>query len=436
MAGIVAIVGRPNVGKSTLFNRLIGHRDAIVDELAGVTRDRHYGKSEWNGVEFTVVDTGGYIEGSDDVFEREICKQVLIALEEADVVLFLIDGQTGVTDLDLAVNDVFRKYPEKKIMLVVNKVDNSEIYLSSFEAYELGYEKIYPISAISSSGTGDLLDDLISLLPKKKQPAPEDNLPHIAIVGRPNVGKSSLVNLLLDDERSIVTPIAGTTRDAVHSRFNKFGHDFILIDTAGLRKKAKIHEDIEFYSVMRTIRAIEDSDVCVLMLDATMGIESQDINIIHLIQKNRKGLVVLVNKWDLIEKEKNITVEYEKTLRDRTAPFVDYPIHFVSVLNKQRVLKALDSIVAVYKNRSQKIPTSKLNELLLPEIENYPPPAYKGKYVRIKYVVQLPTTTPQFAFFCNLPQYVKDPYKRFLENKIRQHFNFSGVPLEIFLRKK
>jgi len=436
MAGIVAIIGRPNVGKSTFFNRLVGHRDAIEDEQAGVTRDRHYGKCDWNGREFTVIDTGGYIVGSDDIFEAEIRKQVTIAIEQSDAILFLIDGQTGITDYDKGVNDILRKYSHKKKFLVVNKVDNNEILLEAYEAYSLGYDKIYPISAISGSGTGDLLDDLVAVLPESNEDIDENELPRIAVVGRPNVGKSSFVNLLLEDERSIVTPIAGTTRDAIHSRFNKFGHDFLLIDTAGLRRKAKVNEDVEFYSVMRTIRAIEDSDVCVLMLDATIGIEAQDLSIIQLIRKNRKGLVVLVNKWDLVEKEKNITVEYEKILRGRTAPFIDYPIHFVSVLNKQRVLKALDSIVQVYKNRSQRVPTSQLNELILPEIENYPPPAYKGKFIKIKYITQLPTKTPQFVFFCNLPQYVKEPYKRFLENKIRHHFNFNGVPIEIYMRKK
>ncbi|HON19100.1 MAG TPA: ribosome biogenesis GTPase Der, partial [Salinivirgaceae bacterium] len=372
----------------------------------------------------------------DDIFEAEIRKQVTIAIEQSDAILFLIDGQTGITDYDKGVNDILRKYSHKKKFLVVNKVDNNEILLEAYEAYSLGYDKIYPISAISGSGTGDLLDDLVAVLPESNEDIDENELPRIAVVGRPNVGKSSFVNLLLEDERSIVTPIAGTTRDAIHSRFNKFGHDFLLIDTAGLRRKAKVNEDVEFYSVMRTIRAIEDSDVCVLMLDATIGIEAQDLSIIQLIRKNRKGLVVLVNKWDLVEKEKNITVEYEKILRGRTAPFIDYPIHFVSVLNKQRVLKALDSIVQVYKNRSQRVPTSQLNELILPEIENYPPPAYKGKFIKIKYITQLPTKTPQFVFFCNLPQYVKEPYKRFLENKIRHHFNFNGVPIEIYMRKK
>ncbi len=436
MSGIVAIVGRPNVGKSTLFNRLVGHRDAIENEEAGVTRDRHYGKSEWNGQEFSVIDTGGYVVGSEDVFESEIRKQVLIAVQEADVLIFLLDVQTGVTDLDIAVADILRKYPSKKIFPVVNKVDNNELILQTYDAYTLGFEKIYPICSLSGSGTGDLLDDIVEALPKNKEEQIEIDLPRIAIVGRPNVGKSSLVNLLLEDERSIVTPIAGTTRDSIHTRFNKYGYDFWLIDTAGLRKRAKVHDDIEFYSVMRTIRAIEDSDVCVLMLDASIGIEAQDLSIMNVILKNRKGLVVLVNKWDLVEKEKNIDVEYEKIIKQRTAPFTDFPIHYVSALTKQRVLKSFDSVLQVYENRKQKVPTSKLNEIMLPEIEAFPPPAHKGKYVKIKYITQLPTKTPQIAFYCNLPQYVKEPYKRYLENKLRKHFNFSGVPIEVYMRKK
>ncbi|MGI6479862.1 MAG: ribosome biogenesis GTPase Der [Salinivirgaceae bacterium] len=436
MSGIIAIVGRPNVGKSTLFNRLVGRRAAIENEEAGVTRDRHYGKCEWNGVEFSLIDTGGYVVGSEDVFESEIRKQVLVAVEEADALIFVLDVQTGVTDLDTAVVDVLRRYPDKKIFPVVNKVDNNELLLQSYDAYTLGFEKIYQVSSLSGYGTGDLLDDVVEALPKEVKSEDTDDLPRIAIVGRPNVGKSSLVNLLLEDERSIVTPIAGTTRDSIHTRFNKYGHDFILIDTAGLRRKAKVHDDVEFYSVMRTIRVIEDCDVCVLMLDATIGIEAQDLSILNVILKNRKGLVVFVNKWDLVEKEKNIDVEFEKSIRQRTAPFTDYPIHFVSALTKQRVLKSLDSVVQVYENRKQKIPTSKLNDIMLPEIEAFPPPATKGKYIRIKYITQLPTKTPQIAFYCNLPQYVKEPYRRFLENKIRSHFDFSGVPIEIYMRKK
>jgi GTP-binding protein len=436
MSGIVAIVGRPNVGKSTLFNRLVGHRDAIENEESGVTRDRHYGKSEWNGLEFSVIDTGGYVIGSEDIFESEIRKQVLIAVQEADALIFLLDVQTGVTDLDIAVANVLRKYPTKKIFPVVNKVDNNDMILQTYDAYSLGFEKIYAISSLSGSGTGDLLDDVVDALPKNKEEQFFENIPRIAIVGRPNVGKSSLVNLLLEDDRSIVTPIAGTTRDSIHTRFNKYGYDFMLIDTAGLRKRAKVHDDIEFYSVMRTIRAIEDSDVCVLMIDASIGIEAQDLSIMNVILKNRKGLVVLVNKWDLVEKEKNIDVEYEKIIKDRTAPFTDYPIHFVSALTKQRVLKSFDSVLEVYENRKQKVATSKLNEIMLPEIEAFPPPAHKGKYVKIKYITQLPTKTPQIAFYCNLPQYVKEPYRRYLENKLRKHFNFSGVPIEVYMRKK
>jgi len=435
MSGIVAIIGRPNVGKSTLFNRLVGRREAIENEVAGVTRDRNYGKTEWNGIDFTVIDTGGYIEGSEDVFESEIRKQALTAIEEADAIIFLLDVQTGITDLDCSVAQVLRQYPSKKMFPVVNKVDNNELHMQIYDAYSLGFEKIYSISSASGFGTGDLLDDIVEALPAVTETADLD-LPHIAIVGRPNVGKSSLLNLLLEDERTIVTPIAGTTRDSIHTRFNKFGHDFILIDTAGLRRKSKVHENIEFYSVMRTIRAIEDSDVCVLMFDASTGIESQEINIMNLIIKNRKGMVILANKWDLVDKERNIDIEYEKIIRQKTAPFTDYPVHFVSALTKQRVLKSFESVVEVYKNRCQKVPTSKLNEIMLPEIEAYPPPANKGKYVKIKYITQLPTKTPQFAFYCNLPQYVKEPYKRFLENKIRKHFTFTGVPVEIFLRKK
>ncbi|MDD2562882.1 MAG: ribosome biogenesis GTPase Der [Salinivirgaceae bacterium] len=436
MSGIVAIVGRPNVGKSTFFNRLVGHRVAIENEQSGVTRDRHYGKCIWNGVEFSVIDTGGYVIGSEDIFEEAIRKQVLIALNEADLVIFMLDTQSGVTDLDHAVAEVLRQHPNKKIIAVANKADNNDLILQSYDCYTLGFEKIYPVCSLSGSGTGDLLDDVVDSLPKDVQEEEDINIPRIAIVGRPNVGKSSLVNLLLEDERSIVTDIPGTTRDSIHTRFNKYGHDFMLVDTAGLRRKAKVHDDIEFYSVMRTIRAIEDSDVCVLMLDASVGIEAQDLSIMNVILKNRKGLVVLVNKWDLVEKERNIATEYENNIKRRTAPFTDYPLHFVSALTKQRVLKSFDSVLEVYENRKQKIATSKLNEIMLPEIEAIPPPAYKGKYVKIKYITQLPTSTPQIAFYCNLPQYVKEPYKRFLENKLRHYYNFSGVPLEVHIRKK
>ena len=436
MSRIVAIVGRPNVGKSTLFNRLVGYREAIENEVAGVTRDRNYGKSEWNGIDFTVIDTGGYVTGSEDVFETEIRKQALTAINEADAIIFLLDVQTGITDLDCSVADILRKFPAKKVFPVVNKVDNSELHLQIYDAYSLGFEKIYAISSASGFGTGDLLDDIVEVIKSETHNDTDSELPHIAIVGRPNVGKSSLVNLLLEEERTIVTPIAGTTRDSIHTRFNRFGYDFILVDTAGLRRKSKVHENIEFYSVMRTIRAIEDSDICILMFDASTGIEAQEINIMNLIIKNRKGLIILANKWDLVEKERNIDVEYEKIIRQKTAPFTDYPIHFVSALTKQRVLKSFETVIDVYKNRSQRIATSKLNEIMLPEIEAYPPPAYKGKFVKIKYITQLPTKTPQFAFYCNLPQYVKDPYKRFLENKIRKHFNFTGVPIEIYIRKK
>ncbi|MFN8207602.1 MAG: ribosome biogenesis GTPase Der [Bacteroidales bacterium] len=438
MNRIVAIVGRPNVGKSTLFNRLTETQQAIVDEQAGVTRDRLYGKCIWNGVEFSVIDTGGYIHGSEDVFEEEIRKQVVLALEESDVVLFLTDAMEGITHMDEAVADLLRQ-SGKPVLLIVNKVDNHDLRHNAHEFYSLGLGDPNCISSINGSGTGDLLDALVNSF-KKAEPGEQtenfDELPKIAIVGRPNVGKSSLTNAFLGEERNIVTPIAGTTRDSIYTRYNKFGHEFFLIDTAGLRKKAKVTEDLEFYSVLRSIRAIENADVCLLLLDATQGLESQDMNIFSLIKKNNKGLVILVNKWDLIEKDNKTTDQWKKMLESRIAPFNDVPIIFTSVVSKQRIHKALESAIEVFENRRQRISTSKLNEFLEEVVDNYPPPANKGKYIKIKYVTQLPTPTPMFAFFCNLPQYIKEPYKRYLENKMREKFNFTGVPIQIFFRKK
>lgn len=435
MPNLVAIVGRPNVGKSTLFNRLTETREAIVDDEAGVTRDRHYGKSGWNGVEFSVVDTGGYIKGSDDIFEEEIRKQVQIAVDESTSILFLTDITDGVTQFDKDVAAIVRK-SKKPVFLVVNKVDNSERHSYASEFYSLGLGDPYPISSNSGSGTGELLDALVKSFPENSGAIEDSHLPKIAIVGRPNVGKSSLTNALLGEERNIVTAIAGTTRDTIHSRYNKFGHDFLLIDTAGMRKKAKVHEDIEFYSVMRTINAIEHSDVCILMVDATQGVESQDLNIIHLIEKNHKGFMIVVNKWDLIEEKDSMsTKRMEESIRERTAPFRDYPIIFTSVTEKQRIMKVIEVAMEVYQNKSTKIATSKLNEFFLPLIEHYPPPANKGKIVKINYVTQIKDTCA-FIFFCNMPQYLTDAYKRFLENKFREHFNFNGVPVSFYFRKK
>jgi GTP-binding protein len=434
MPNIVAIVGRPNVGKSTLFNRLTETREAIVDEEAGVTRDRHYGKAEWNGIEFSVVDTGGYITGSDDIFEGEIRKQVQIAVSECTSILFLVDVNDGITQFDKDVANIVRK-SKKPVLLVVNKVDNSERNSYAAEFYGLGLGDPYCISSNSGIGTGELLDALVKSFPEDLGAIEGSDLPKIAIVGRPNVGKSSLTNALLGEERNIVTDIAGTTRDTIHTRYNKFGHDFLLIDTAGMRKKAKVHEDLEFYSVMRTIRAIETSDVCVLMIDATQGIESQDLNIIHLIEKNHKGLVIVVNKWDLVEKDTMTTLRFEEVIRERIAPFKDIPIIFTSVIEKQRIMKVIETAMMVYENKKTKIPTSKLNEYFLPLIEHYPPPAVKGKVVKIKYVTQIKDTCA-FVFFCNSPQYLTDSYKRFLENKFRESFNFTGVPLSFYFRAK
>ena len=435
MSNIVAIVGRPNVGKSTLFNRLVGTRKAIVNEESGVTRDRNYGKSSWNGKEFSVIDTGGYVSKSDDIFEEEINKQVLLALDEADVILFMVDTEIGVTDLDQNFARLLRNI-EKPIYLVANKVDTNERIYDAQEFYRLGIKsELYCISSANGAGTGELLDHVVTNFQDSVIES-TDELPRITIVGRPNVGKSSTINALIDEERNIVTDIAGTTRDSLYTRYNRFGYDFLLVDTAGLRKKAKVNEDVEFYSVMRSVRAIEESDVCMLLIDATRGMEAQDLNIFHLIERNRKGVVILVNKWDLIEKDGKTTLVYEKELREKIAPFRDVDIIFTSALTKQRLLKALEASIKVYENRTQKLKTSELNRIMLEAIENYPPPSVKGKYVKIKYVTQLPTHAPSFAFYCNLPQYVKEPYKRFLENKIRENWNFTGVPIQIFMRKK
>lgn len=424
------------MGKSTLFNRLVGMRQAIVDEIAGVTRDRHYGRSEWCGREFSVVDTGGYTSGSDDVFEEEIRKQVVLAVEEADLVLFMVEAGTGITDYDSEIADMLRR-SKKPVILACNKVDNGDKALESYDFYALGLGEVYNISAANGGGTGDLLDAVCAALPEDE--GEEDlhpELPHIAIVGKPNVGKSSLTNALLGQDRNIVTPVAGTTRDSIATYYNKFGHEFMLVDTAGMRRKTKVHEDLEFYSVMRSIRSIEHSDVCILMIDASTGIEAQDMSIFNLIQRNKKGCVVVINKWDTVEKDSNTMKRYTEAIRERLAPHNDMPIIFTSVINKQRILDVLDAAAKVYENYSRKIPTSVLNEEVLPIIENYPPPAWKGKYIKIKYVTQLPTRSPSIAFFCNLPQYIRDPYKRYLENQLRQKFDFTGCPLQLFFRQK
>ena len=434
MSAIVAVVGRPNVGKSTFFNRLIKRREAIVDAVSGVTRDRHYGKTDWNGVSFSVIDTGGYLAGSDDSFEKEINKQVALAIDEADAIIFMVNVEEGLTGMDESVAELLRKC-RKPILVAVNKVDSNNRRNDMHEFYALGFEHLYALSSVNGSGTGELLDDLVALLPVKEQQE-EDTLPRFAVVGRPNAGKSSFINALIGEDRYIVTDIAGTTRDAIDTKYNRFGFEFNLVDTAGIRRKAKVKEDLEFYSVMRSIRAIEHSDVCILMLDATRGFESQDANIFWLAQRNRKGIVILVNKWDLVEKENNTAKQYEAAIRKEIEPFTDVPILFVSALNKQRIYKAIETAVAVYNNRTKRIPTRKLNEVMLPIIENYPPPAIKGKYVKIKFCTQLPTPMPQFAFFANLPQYVKDPYRRFIENKLRENFDFNGVPIDVYFRQK
>jgi ribosome-associated GTPase EngA len=435
---LVAIVGRPNVGKSTLFNRLVGIRQAIVDETAGVTRDRHYGKCEWCGHEFSVVDTGGFTSGSDDVFEGEIRKQVMIAIEECDLVLFMVEAATGITDFDEEIADILRRC-KKPVILTVNKVDTGDKMYDTYQFYGLGLGDPMSIAAATGSGTGDLLDKVVELLPKETKDVvdPYEGLPRFTIVGKPNVGKSSLTNALLGEERNIVTPVAGTTRDAISSHYNKYGHEFMIVDTAGLRKKAKVTEDLEFYSVLRSIRAIENSDVCILMIDATSGIEAQDMSIFNLIIRNKKGCVIVVNKWDLVtDKGPNTMKEFKQAIEKRIAPMSDIPVIFTSATNKQRILDVLEAADHVYANYSRRIPTSQLNDAMLPEIENYPPPAWKGKYIKIKYITQLPTPSPSFAFFCNLPQYIRDPYKRFLENKLRSHFDFTGCTVQIYLRQK
>lgn len=433
---LVAIVGRPNVGKSTLFNRLVGMRQAIVDETAGVTRDRHYGKCEWCGHEFSVVDTGGYTSNSDDIFEEEIRKQVELAVEEADLVLFMVEASTGITDYDDEIAGLLRR-SGKPVVVAVNKVDSGDKMYDSYQFYSLGLGEIWSISAATGSGTGDLLDEIVRQLPEDTaEEDPKDSLPRITIVGKPNVGKSSLTNALLGTDRNIVTPLAGTTRDSIETHYNKFGHEFMLVDTAGMRKRNKVREDLEFYSVMRSVRAIENSDVCILMIDAQSGLEAQDMSIFNLIVRNRKGCVIVVNKWDTVAKDTNTMKEYREAIRNRIAPFVDIPVIFTSVINKQRIMDVLDAAAKVYDNYSRKISTSVLNEAMLPEIENYPPPSWKGKYIKIKYVTQLPSRSPSFAFFCNLPQYIKEPYRRFLENRLREKFDFTGCPVQIFLRQK
>lgn len=435
MSNIVAIVGCPNVGKSTLFNRLTGKRDAIVHETAGVTRDRHYGKSDWNGVEFSVIDTGGYVDNSGDIFEEEIKKQVILAIDEADVIMFLTDCHLGITAGDEVIADLLRRQG-KPVFLVVNKVDNSVDTMDAQQFYSLGLGDIHMLCSVQGSGSGELLDDLVKNF-NQKTIDDDSNIPRIAVVGRPNVGKSSLINALTDSERNIVTPIAGTTRDPINTRYQKFGYDFILVDTAGIRKKNKVTENIEFYSMLRSVRSIEESDVCILMLDAEKGVESQDLSILRMVHENNKGLVVVVNKWDLMDKsEDNSTKKYEEYVKKSLAPFSDVPVIFTSALTKQRILKAMDAAISVYNNRTQKISTSKLNRLILQYVEETPPPAWKGKFIRIKYATQLPTAFPSFALFCNLPQYIRDPYKRYIENRLREDFDFCGVPMQVFFRKK
>ena len=435
MNNIVAIVGRPNVGKSTFFNRLIQRREAIVDSVSGVTRDRNYGKSEWNGKEFSVIDTGGYIKGSDDIFESEIRRQVELAIDEADAIIFVVDVEEGITPMDAEVAKLLRKVT-KPILLAVNKVDNAMREKDAIEFYNLGLGDYFTIASISGSGTGDLLDKLVEVLPELPETSEEEVLPRFCVVGRPNAGKSSFINALIGEDRYIVTDIAGTTRDAIDTKYNRFGFEFNLVDTAGIRRKAKVKEDLEFYSVMRSVRAIEHSDVIILLIDATRGFEGQDQSIFWLAEKNRKGIVILVNKWDLVEKDTMSTRDYEVKIREQLQPFTDVPILFISALTKQRLLKSLEETVKVFENRKQRIATSKFNDFMLKLIEAYPPPALKGKYVKIKYCMQLPTPTPQFVFFANLPQYVKEPYKRFLENKIRENWDFSGVPIDIYIREK
>lgn len=434
MSNIVAIVGRPNVGKSTIFNRFTESRQAITDEVSGVTRDRHYGKAEWNGREFSVIDTGGYVKGSTDIFESEIRKQVELAIDEANVILFIVDVKSGVTDLDLAVVKLLRK-SNKKVVLGVNKVDNSTLLEDAIEFYNLGLGDFIPVASISGSGTGELLDALVKHFDDDIN-AEVDIAPKFAVIGRPNVGKSSIINKLIGKEQNIVTDIAGTTRDSLNTKYTQFGFDFVLVDTAGLRKKKNVHEDLEFYSVMRSVRAIEHSDVCILVIDAERGFESQDQRIFHIADRNKKGIVIFVNKWDLLDKSTETAKKAEEQIKSKIAPFTDIPIVFVSALEKQRLLKGLETAILVHQNRTQKIATSVLNEVMLPLIEHNPPPATKGKYIQIKYCTQLPTDTPTFVFFANLPQYIKEPYKRYIENQLREHFTFSGVPIQIYFRKK
>ena len=436
MSNIVAIVGRPNVGKSTLFNRLLERREAIVDSTAGVTRDRHYGKSDWNGVDFTVIDTGGYEVNTDDVFQEEISKQVQLAIDEATAVIFMLNVEEGLTDTDQEIFEMLRR-ANKQVYIVVNKVDSAKEELAATEFYQLGIEQYFTLSSATGSGTGELLDAIVANFPTTEYKDPFEGLPKITIAGRPNVGKSTLTNALLDNERNIVTNIAGTTRDSVSSLYNKFGHEFVLVDTAGMRKKSRVSEDLEFYSVMRSVRAIEHSDVVIIMVDATLGWEAQDMSIFGIAQRNRKGIVIVVNKWDLVEDKKTNTIrDFEAVIRHKLGQFSDVPILFVSALTKQRILKSVEVAMKVYEDRKKKIKTSKLNEVMLPIFENTPPPAIKGKYIKIKYCVQLPTPSPQFVFFCNLPQYVKEPYKRFTENQLRKEFGFTGAPIEVYFRQK
>ena len=436
MSNIVAIVGRPNVGKSTLFNRFLERREAIVDSTAGVTRDRHYGKSDWNGVEFTVIDTGGYEVNNDDVFQEEISKQVQLAIDEATSIIFMLNVEEGLTDTDYEIHEMLRR-AKKPVYIVINKVDSAKEELAATEFYQLGIDKYYTLSSATGSGTGEILDDIVRDFPTTDYKDPFEGLPKITIAGRPNVGKSTLTNALLDADRNIVTDVAGTTRDSIQTLYNKFGHEFVLVDTAGMRRKSKVNEDLEFYSVMRSIRSIEYSDVVIIMVDATLGWESQDMNIFSLAQKNRKGIVIVVNKWDLVEdKHTNTIRDFEKSIRDKIGQFSDIPILFISALTKQRILKAVEMAMVVYEDRKKKIKTSKLNEVMLPIFEKTPPPANKGKYIKIKYCVQLPTPSPQFVFFCNLPQYVKEAYKRFTENQLRKEFGFTGVPIEVYFRQK
>ena len=432
---VVAIVGRPNVGKSALFNRLTGMRKAIVDDLEGVTRDRIYGKADWNGVEFSLIDTGGYVKDTDDVFEKEIKDQVELALDEADVILFVVDATKGITPLDREVADLLRK-TKKPVLLVVNKVDNTARMDDVWEFYSLGFEDVFPVSAINGTGTGDLLDAVVERLPEKEAEEDEGERPVFTVAGRPNAGKSTFINTLFGEKRNIVTDIPGTTRDTVRLHYNKYGKDFDIIDTAGMRKKKKVDEAVEYYSVLRAIKAIENSDVVLLMLDATRGMEAQDLNIFEIARKNNKGIVILVNKWDLVDKDTHTAKEYEKAVKERIAPFTDVPVVFISAKEKKRIMKAIDEALRVYENRKRKIKTGELNNTLLPVIKDNPPPATKGKHIKIKYVTQLPTHSPKFAFFANLPQYIKEPYKRFLENKIRENWDFTGVPIEIYFRKK